>query len=343
MSKNKYFKSIILLLSIIILALSLVACAKPESLPKGDYEKIYEREIPKLYISEEGDFRVLQLTDLHLGVNESKDKKTLEGISSILSQKEYNLVVVSGDMLEGFNNSSKFDKLGAINAIARLFEEKKQYWTYVAGNNDGEYCGGNEDIIMALAPYNHCILGDTKGVDGTGNFFIPILNNKNNEVHRIVLVDSRMRNEKGKLMSIDKTQTDWYDKISKETKEKNIFMSLFMHIPFTEYTNAYKVGEKVASYHNNFSENPVVNNDTRNDDLYQIISANGNTGIVATGHTHSSDYARFYKEMYWLAVRSCGYYAYANKNLNRGGAEITIHANSQSIRDAYTLTAVDFV
>lgn len=126
--KKRVSASIAVILVLFIAAI-LYGCAKPVSLVGGDYNTVYERIIPNLSVNAEGKFEILQLTDLHLMSGKTKnDLKTIGAVEKLLDAKKYDLVVISGDLFEGFNSKSSYDKAGAITAFATLFENKNQYW-----------------------------------------------------------------------------------------------------------------------------------------------------------------------------------------------------------------------
>lgn len=140
----KKFISIVTVL--LMFALLLTSCGKPS--PDGDItgyaEKvsIIGREVPEFTLSDSADFTILQISDTHIiSGSTKKDVKAIDHIRTQIEKLKPQLVVVSGDMVEGNNKNSKFNKKTALETMGNMFEELSQYWAYVPGNNDGEMMG----------------------------------------------------------------------------------------------------------------------------------------------------------------------------------------------------------
>lgn len=90
-----------------------------------------------LTINDDGSFRIMQLTDLHLTSNGSykKDYQTLTWVEEAITTYKPDLVEVTGDAVGG--DAKKRNK--AILALANIFEKHQVYWAYTFGNHDGEH------------------------------------------------------------------------------------------------------------------------------------------------------------------------------------------------------------
>lgn len=322
-----------------ICGLVFIGCAPSPQLEQGDFSIVSDRHLPAIRAGEDNEIQILQLTDTHLLGNTKKDEATLQGIEKTVKGGNYDLVVITGDMVEGYNKSLSFDKPYAIERIATLFESLGQYWAFVAGNNDGEYCGDNRAVFAALAKYEHCLVSDA-GVGGVGNYTIDIEDAQGRLAHTLFFIDSRMRNDQGKLLAIDRTQIDWYREKAISLRDRSIMTTMFMHIPFREFADAYTQGEKIGTYADHAATLEInVHEDSSR--LLDAILEVGNNGLIGTGHTHGSDYLRYYRDMYWLQVRACGENAW-NDKLPRGGARIVIDLNAVDKKETYRISDVDF-
>ena len=332
------------LMTILLLVLSLVfiltACTTPPVLPKGDINVLINKSLPDIEANENGKVDILMLTDLHiLSGNTTKDKKTIAGVTKLIDNNNFDLVVLTGDVFEGYNKKSSFDKPNAVKVIAEMFEDKNQYWAFTSGNNDGEYCGSTLDIMTALSSYPHALVADSN-VGGVGNYTIDIIHNKN-IAHTLIFMDSRMRDENNDFISISKEQREWYSNIATNASQNNIFTSLFMHIPFIEFLEAYKNGSNFSDY-NCHSTAKTINTAKDNSLLLnENIIPLANTKLIATGHTHGEDYAKLYKDICFLQVRAAGYNAW-NDNLPNGGAVITIDINGKDTSSLYSIKNINF-
>lgn len=340
MLRKKRFLIIATAIILTLITVFAVGCSTPASLDEGDFSKVLNRELPTLTTNDNGDFSILQLSDVHLfGKEKKNDIKTLEAIDSLLEKADYDLVVITGDMLEGYNKKSYYDKAGAISGIAEIFEKHSQYWAYVAGNNDGEYCGDNKAIFSALVKYEHCLVSDV-GVDGVGNYRIDINNASGELVHSLIMIDSGMRDENGNLIKIQDSQTKWYTDNAVALKNAGVETSIFMHIPTYDFVDAFRNGEIYKAYPAILGY-PDILPDDGSPDFYTAVKSMGNNGLVATGHTHSNNFVSYYNGMYYMQQIACGYNAW-NANQSRGGANITIHTNAADIKDSYSFEWVGF-
>ncbi|OPA73298.1 hypothetical protein BVG16_29275 [Paenibacillus selenitireducens] len=80
-----------------------------------------------------GIFKIVQLTDLHVGGgDEAKDKRTLALTKRVIELEEPDLVIYSGDMLYG---SEVKEPLATLRTIAAIPEEMKVPFAIIFGND----------------------------------------------------------------------------------------------------------------------------------------------------------------------------------------------------------------
>lgn len=135
MKKGLKIVSFVLLFA--LLATSFVGCGAY----KADQKEGNVEKRTSLQVHEDGSFRILQLTDMHLISNgkNKRDKQTMQWLEEAINTSKPDLVVLTGDIT---GNKTK-DRNSGILAIANFMEEHKVYWTYSFGNHDGEH-GENE-------------------------------------------------------------------------------------------------------------------------------------------------------------------------------------------------------
>ena len=100
-----------------------------------------------------GNFRILQIADLHFstgeghcrGVSDSHkcstspeeaDKATMRWLNPLLDEVSPDLIVLSGDQLNG--QKSSWDALSVLYKVNSLFAERQIPWTAIFGNHDSE-------------------------------------------------------------------------------------------------------------------------------------------------------------------------------------------------------------
>lgn len=206
---------------VLVLAISIFAsCGYDATLKTGNVEKI-----SKLNTAANGDFKILQLTDLHLTSNGSyaKDRETLRWVEESVEIAQPDLVVVTGDATAG---DVKGRNAGLL-AMANIFEKKQVYWAYTFGNHDGEHdvdangkawwngrdgkqYVGNESLYKLLTGYEYSLMvrdpleipdpslseqeqEQIKDDMGVGNYVIDLMHN-DKHVFSLIFMDSHGKN-----------------------------------------------------------------------------------------------------------------------------------------------------
>ncbi|GAA5949069.1 hypothetical protein JCM21900_004848 [Sporobolomyces salmonicolor] len=153
----------------------------------------YRKAIPKLPVtpilrfSPAGNFTILQVADLHFSVGPGEcrdmdpvreaeckqvgaDVYSLRWLEDALDEIEPNLVVLSGDQLNGQETS--WDARSVILKWAPLLYERGIPWTTIFGNHDHESTDLDHEAQMELMRQLPLFLGESgpASVDGTGNY-----------------------------------------------------------------------------------------------------------------------------------------------------------------------------
>ena len=255
------------------------------------------RAVPSFSFDEAGEFTVLQMTDMHLDMGRGRDKKVLAQIAGQVDTVKPDLVVISGDMLDGHSAQIFRNKRESLKNIAAIFEERKLYWAYVPGNNDGEVLGSAADIVAYLGKnYKFCIVANAEGIAGETQYVIPI-KNKGTVVHQLVFMDSGMRDPATNYETYDcfkQNQADWL----KAQLASGVNTSLFFHMNTPAFTKA------ISDVWDTIPGNKIVDD---------VIEAAGNVGLVSIGHIHPP--------VNWLAKWGGRYYQVVRAD---GGSKITI-------------------
>lgn len=208
----------------------------------------------------DGDFNILQLSDIHMSVMDDAKthyafiQKTINKAKEILKEEGRNLhlIAISGDI---FTFASK----DTVKELAAFFEKQETPWTLTFGNHDEQ---GYYSIDWMTGyftnlskQYNSNLLFrdyPDDDVFGSSNFVIDLpLFNDTHEPRQIIMIDSNRYNygEGYGYDYIHGDQIDWYlrareyilKKYELKREEKDIPSSLaFFHIPVPEYADAYK-------------------------------------------------------------------------------------------------------
>jgi len=221
------------------------------------------------------DFKIMQLTDVHIGagfLSLKKDAWALNACASMIMYEKPDLVVVTGDIAYPVPfQAGTFDNLRALKLFADLMENLEVYWTLAFGNHDTEiysfYSRTKIAEYFEKTDYNYCLFerGPAQ-VDGEGNQVINVKNSKGLITQSLIILDSHsyVGNDyfgiKWQYDNIHPNQVEWYEQVvTALSTQNNAVLStlapadvpadtsafttvrslLFFHIPLTEYADAW--------------------------------------------------------------------------------------------------------
>ncbi|KAJ4302086.1 Phosphatase dcr2 [Collariella sp. IMI 366227] len=267
------------------------------------------KEIPKPVpkIGDNGRFKIVQLADLHLstGVGNCRDAvpedwnggkceadpRTLDFVNKVLEEERPNLVVLSGDQVNG---DTAPDVQTAIFKYAQLLIKRKIPYVSIFGNHDDEGTmsrAAQMELIEAL-PYSLSKAGPPE-IDGVGNYYIEVLarGSSGHSAITVYLLDSHAYSPNERKYPgydwIKKNQIDWFRATAQGLKKQHRDYThhhmdvAFIHIPIPEYVdvNATRVG--------NWGEPSTI--PQYNSGFYEAMTAEG-VAMVSCGHDHVNEY-----------------------------------------------------
>ncbi len=304
----------------------------------GEYDGIFGRNYT-IPADPNGEFSILKINDTHLFNGRSaEDQKTLNGIKSVLKAESFDLVVLAGDVVEGFNLHASYDKKEALESIAELLESFNVYWTFVPGNNDSEIDGDNRNVIEYLLKYPNFIVGNERELDGDVNFFIDVT--YDGEVkHTLALFDSGSRTPKitGKYDAIDESQVDW---LKEEILRRNVPTSMFFHMPTPAFKEAYERGRSVDVVPRlNLNEYDDVKGNASFDERMKTVE---NIKLLSVGHQHGNSTCSLYGNRYYELASPSGYSASRPTEAVVSATGITVNVNAQDVESLYVFTKYEY-
>ncbi|KAL2025180.1 hypothetical protein VTK56DRAFT_182 [Thermocarpiscus australiensis] len=258
-------------------------------------------------IGENGRFKIMQLADLHLstGVGECRDAlpedwhggkceadpRTLDFVLKILEEEKPNLVVLSGDQVNG---ETAPDTQTAIFKYAQLLIKHKVPYVSIFGNHDdeGSMSRSAQMELIETLPYSLSRAGPEE-IDGVGNYYIEILarGSSGHSAITVYLLDTHSYSpDERKFPGYDwikKSQIDWFRNTAQGLKKKHKEYThhhmdvAFIHIPIPEYRdgNLTLVGDWKEP-----STAPVYNSG-----FYDALVEEG-VVMVSCGHDHVNEY-----------------------------------------------------
>lgn len=233
------------------------------SIRRGPPAKL-ERPPPR--IRKDGRFKIMQASDLHLSTglgkcrepiphlkDESKceaDPRTLEFLERMLDEEKPDLVIISGDQVNG---DTAPDAATAIFKLADIFVKRRIPYAAIFGNHDDE---GNLDRSQSMAllqqlPYSLSEPGPVD-VDGVGNYIVEVLDHtSSHSALSLYLLDTHSYSPDERRYRgydwIKPNQIEWFksssERLQKSHREyRYIHMNLaFIHIPLPEYRDRNSV------------------------------------------------------------------------------------------------------
>ncbi|KAF5592432.1 DCR2 Dosage-dependent positive regulator [Fusarium subglutinans] len=262
---------------------------------------------PTPRINSDGRYKIMQIGDLHLSTgvgvcreavpdsyNGGKceaDPRTLEFISRVLDDEKPDLVVLSGDQVNG---DTAPDAPTAMFKIISLLIERRIPYAAIFGNHDDEQTMSREAqmAIMETLPYSLSIAGPAD-IEGVGNYYIEVLarGKTDHSALTIYLLDTHAyspdeRNFPG-YDWVKPNQIEWFKKTAAGLKKNhNEFTGrhmdiAFIHIPLTEYANPEL--PRVGDWKEGVTA-PIYNSGFRDALVEQGVL------MVSAGHDHCNDY-----------------------------------------------------
>ncbi|WVW78226.1 hypothetical protein I302_100178 [Kwoniella bestiolae CBS 10118] len=191
-------------------------------------------QVPKFH--KDGTFKIMQIADLHYSVGEgqckdtdktpcSGDSDTAQWLGEALDAEKPDLVVFSGDQLNG--QSTSYDSRSVLAKFAKPVIEREIPWVAIFGNHDSEIAGDRAEQMRALQhlPYSLARAGP-RDVDGVGNYYIKLhsADGANMHIFTLYFLDSHAR-QKQKLPwkvpdydYLKESQIEWYRNVSASIK-----------------------------------------------------------------------------------------------------------------------------
>lgn len=356
-TKGKKGKKILLIIVSVIAVIAIVSAIVNilmvrNLLEKGStYNKveIQEQLVPEKdengnwVFTTDRDFKVLQLTDIHLGggwMSSGKDEKSLNAVAAMITREKPDLVIATGDIAYPVPfQAGTFNNKSGAKAFANLMETLGVYWTVTLGNHDAEaYSYFNREAVSEFyssEDFKYCLYqAGPEDVDGYGNHIIEVKNSKGLITQAFVLIDSLSYTDGDifgifwKYDNIHQNQVDWYkseiQRMNKENEKINkksepVKTLAFFHIPLVEMKDAWtEFQENDFKDTENFKYIEGIIGETGQrifpgigeDTLFEAMLELGSTKAMFNGHDHLNNITVEYKGIQFSYGYSVDYLAY---------------------------------
>ena len=288
------------------------------------------------YFTTDGDFKIMHITDVHLGggcLSRTEDKKAINAIAAMIAYEKPDLVISTGDMASTYPTSGSMNNRYPHEYFARLMENLGVYWTVAFGNHDSEaYNFYDRDAVVEMyenESYQYCLFSaGPEDVSGKGNHVINVKNSDGKVTQCIFMIDTHSYMEDDPFGLnwdydyIKEDQIEWYrDMVELYCKngDETAKSLAFFHIPLGETKDAY------WEYVNNGRQNveglewiegndgekdPVVFPSQTDTDMFEAMVELGSTQGLFFGHDHLNNFILEYKGIKMCYGYAIDYFAY---------------------------------
>ncbi len=283
-------------------------------------------EKPKLKFNSEGNFKIVQFTDSQDGP--MIDPRTVNLMKKILDYEKPNLVVLTGDNIDG-KCKSIHDVKRAIDNLAAPIEKRGIPWAVIFGNHDEDHGKMSKEDMMKLYmsyPNNISEIGFMDN-EKVGNYNLLISSSKSDlPAFNIYMMDSgEYSHDLQTYEWMKESQIAWYKDTSAQLKanyNELIPALMFFHIPLPEWKTLWKSGAAKGNRNEEECTSAV------NSGLFDALVKTGDVKGVFVGHDHVNDYVGKLQGIILGYSRSIGYGTYGKEGFSRGGRVFLINENN---------------
>ena len=286
-------------------------------------------------------FKILQMSDVHLGNKDDLDKH-FNFMKKTINDANADLIIVTGDVFTFADKSTAkktFD----------FFDSFGTPWTMTWGNHDEQAYFSIDWLTNQLNKYGkNCIFKDLQDDDvyGNANFVINLTEDGTEATavkQQLIIMDSN-RYSYAKFKGYDaihKDQIEWYERIVNDTKTANGNVTVpslaFFHIPLPEFETAYnlcKDGDTADAKRiftddsNKWVSNEAVACPKDNTGMFDKMLELGSTKGIFVGHDHVNTYCTSYKGIalcYGIKATTRVYY----ENDLMGGQVVSMNSSNE--------------
>lgn len=294
------------------------------------------------------DFKVMQLTDVHIGggfMSLKKDAMALNAVAAMVKAEKPDLVIATGDVSYPVPfQAGTFNNLSSAKIFAALMEQLGVYWTLGFGNHDTEaYSYYSREQISEFydsEDFKYCLYQPgPDDVDGFGNQVINVKNSDGIITQSLYVFDSHSYTDGDflgifwKYDNIHENQVQWYrDRVNAFNAQNNAILkemgkkenssiksAAFFHIPLTEQRDAwyeyrdagFQDTENVKFHYGVAGEGGnIVFCGMHEDNLFETMLELDSTKAIFCGHDHDNNFSVDYKGIRFTYGMSVDYLAY---------------------------------
>ena len=298
-------KKAVALIFVLIFILSLFACA-PNYGAKNNHDVLEYRTTMEYH----DDFKILQITDLHFGI-ESDLKAQLDVVRASIKEAAPDLIILTGDNFMYANRQIVNQLVSTLNEECKALTQERGVLTKFAitfGNHDnqGDYPRYYINEVIASfttedgkeiqnGKYAAYVDYEDDNLFGLTNYFIDLVDpsNKNDVKYRIHIIDSNTYHQVGMKYKYDVIHEEQLlhaqSIYNTATVDRDYIGLAFFHIPLCEYKDAWeqycKAENKNELGSGEFNEEDISLTPYTNNGAYTILR-DANISAFFVGHDH---------------------------------------------------------
>ncbi len=314
----------------------------------------------------DGKFKIMQIADIQENFPVNPD--TVKLISLALDREKPDLVVLTGDQIQGYSSCYKKDGerkvQDVINSFITPMEERRIPFCLTFGNHDDD--GGiNKNIQMRFySAYSCSRYGTPRCESDPGTYSLQIYDSKKEkEIFNLYLIDANKKDPDGSYSPVKKEQIEWFRSERERLKDKvgkYLPSFVFQHIPVPEFYDAlincpkkekgsveafksrkntfWKLDDKTKAEGGFMGESPAV--PEVNTGEYDALKEKGDVIGLFAGHDHNNSFIVNKDGIDLGYCQGAGFNTYGPGN-KRGVRIYTLDEKNIRNYESYTVTMDD--
>ncbi|WP_186431904.1 metallophosphoesterase, partial [Oenococcus oeni] len=254
----------------------------------------------KLFSKKGFPFKICQLTDTHLGAYpfSKEDDKTFLSIKKVLKNNNFDLIMITGDLIWG---NKVFDLKNTLYHFYEIFDDISVPVAITYGNHDSEGKFSRNRIRECESRIKY--LADKKNLfltDNRENYTLEVFDDNNELEHIIYVWDSGSypKNKKiGTYDAIGTEQINWFLNLPYDNYVDRNDIG-FLHIPLPEYAEAKIIK---GQYKDRVSSSEI------NSGLFFNLLKDKNFKALFAGHDHKNNFEGVFKGIELVYGNISGY------------------------------------